>query len=76
MDVCCLMYINKKNSRTNEHSAWKPLTFVSSKDRSSDSSAVGMDFVEVISYMLPVAIGQILKNLKKLPGVGGVAFSL
>ncbi len=53
-----------------------PLTFVSSKDRSSDSSAVGMDFVEVISYMLPYAIGEILKNLEKLPGIGAALLFL
>ncbi len=29
-----------------------------------------MDFIEVISNMLPVAIDEILRNLEKLTGVG------
>jgi hypothetical protein len=35
-----------------------------------------MDVVEVISFVLPVAISEILKNVEKLPGIGGVIFPL
>ncbi len=79
--VSCTYLWSKKNLRTNVHSAWK---HICSKDRPSDSSAVHMNFVEgtSISYMycmytvLRVAIGNILKNGEKLPGIGGVPFSL